>query len=449
MDAVRGGEGEALVANSRLRVAKTPDVRDLYVSAAIAACFVAVAGGLLAVAESPFPTHLGVIPVLIAAYVLAGRVQFEVGTGVVVPTQLVLVPMLFVLPPAWAPISVAVALVIDHLIDVVRGRAPLARTAQTVANGWHSVGPALVLVLAGSDTVSVSQWPLYVAALLAQFAFDFAAMAARDWLVLGVPPRAELAFLPTIYLVDSALAPVGLLAAIAAEENPYAFVLAMPLLVILAFFGRERRTRIDQALELSNAYRGTAFLLGDVVEADDAYTGAHSRDVVSLVGEVARQMGLGPSDVRVAELGALLHDVGKIRVPKEIINKPGPLSPSEREIVNRHTVEGQAMLEQVGGLLAEVGTVVRSHHEWWDGTGYPDNLAGDAIPLVSRIIAVCDAFNAMTTSRPYRRALPVQTALSELRSKAGTQFDPAVVEALFRAIAQGTCSDLTPVSVAA
>lgn len=107
------------------------------------------------------------------------------------------------------------------------------------------------------------------------------------------------------------------------------------------------------------------------------------------------------------------------------------------------------MLEQVGGLLAEVGTVVRSHHEWWDGSGYPDNLAGDAIPLVSRIIAVCDAFNAMTTSRPYRRALPVEIALSELRSKAGTQFDPAVVPALIRAIAQGTSSDLTPVSTAA
>ena len=108
-----------------------------------------------------------------------------------------------------------------------------------------------------------------------------------------------------------------------------------------------------------------------------------------------------------AEFAALLHDVGKIRVPAEILNKPGPLSPQERAIVNTHTITGQRLLQRVGGRLAEVGRIVRSCHEHWDGTGYPDGLAGREIPLVARIVGCCDAFSAMTTDRSYRRALSI------------------------------------------
>jgi HD-GYP domain-containing protein (c-di-GMP phosphodiesterase class II) len=239
----------------------------------------------------------------------------------------------------------------------------------------------------------------------------------------------------SVYLVDAALAPVGLSVALAATTRAAAFVLVLPLFGLLAVFARERRFRIDHVLELSNAYRGTALLLGDVVEADDAYTGSHSRDVVSLTLDVADALGLDARDRQRAEFTALLHDVGKIRIPPEIIQKPAALTDEERAVIETHTIEGQRMLERVGGLLGEIGRIVRSCHEHFDGRGYPDGLAGEEIPLVARIVCCCDAFSAMTTDRPYCERRTVEAACAELERCAGTQFDPVVVEALAQAIA--------------
>ena len=195
-------------------------------------------------------------------------------------------------------------------------------------------------------------------------------------------------------------------------------------------FARQRREGLDAALELSAAYRRTAVLLGDVLEADDEYTGSHSHHVVELAADVADHMSLDRRRCHLVELGALLHDVGKIRIPKSILLKPGPLDDAEFAEMKRHTIYGQELLDRVGGPLSQVGALVRSSHERFDGRGYPDGLAGRAIPLESRIVGACDAFSAMTTDRPYRAALPVADALAELRACAGTQFDPAVVEAL-------------------
>ena len=215
-------------------------------------------------------------------------------------------------------------------------------------------------------------------------------------------------------------------------------VLVLPLAGLLGVLSHERRARVDSVLELSAAYRGSAFLLGDVVEADDAYTGFHSRDVVELCVAVADELSLDGALRRDTELVALLHDVGKIRIPGEIVSKPGPLDDDEWELMKTHTIEGERMLQQVGGLLARVGSVVRSCHERWDGTGYPDGLAGEQIPLVARIVMCCDAFSAMTTSRSYRPALPLEEAVAELRRCAGSHFDPAVVRALLRVVERGT-----------
>ena len=141
-------------------------------------------------------------------------------------------------------------------------------------------------------------------------------------------------------------------------------------------------------------------------------------------------MGVDEDTLREAEMGALLHDIGKIAVPDEIINKPGPLNDEEWAIMKTHTVEGERMLQQVGGLLSSVGVVVRASHERWDGGGYPDGLVGEAIPVAARIISACDAFNAMTTDRSYRKALPLEVAIAELHANSGTQFAPDVVDAL-------------------
>ena len=138
-----------------------------------------------------------------------------------------------------------------------------------------------------------------------------------------------------------------------------------------------------------------------------------------------------------AEFAALLHDIGKLNVPSELINKPGPLTPAEWDVMKRHTIEGERMLQRVGGRLEEVGAIVRSSHERWDGDGYPDGLVGEAIPLAARIVCCCDAYSAMTTDRPYRPARSAPAALEELVACVGTQFDPDVVGALAAVIGGG------------
>ena len=215
----------------------------------------------------------------------------------------------------------------------------------------------------------------------------------------------------------------------------------LPLAYLLLSFSREREASMRKSLELGRAYRGTALLLRDLLEEDDEYTGRHTEDVVGLTVSVAERMGLDEDTRRSAELGALLHDIGKIAVPDEIINKPGPLNDEEWAIMKTHTVEGERMLAQVGGLLADVGLVVRASHERWDGGGYPDGLAGDAIPLAACIVSACDAFNAMTTDRSYRKALPLAVAVGELRKHSGTQFCPAVVDALVELVLEAEAAE--------
>jgi HD-GYP domain-containing protein (c-di-GMP phosphodiesterase class II) len=354
-----------------------------------------------------------------------------------VPTQLVLVPMLFVLPLGVVPLAVAAGLLVGTLLDRVGGQISLERGARVLVGGWHSVGAVSVLALAGEAPPSWSRWPIYAAALLGQFAVELASVAVAEGLARGTSPRVLAPHLWRVQLVDAMLAPVGLALAIASAGEPFALLVVLPLVALLRVFARERAARIDNALELSAAYRGTAFLLGDVVEADDAYTGLHSRDVVSLVIDVCDRLGVTGAERRDAEFAALLHDVGKIKIPAEIINKPGPLDADERAVIETHTVEGERMLTRVGGILGRVGRIVRSCHERWDGRGYPDRLAGDAIPQVARIVMCCDAFSAMTTDRSYRKALPVDDALAELRANAGTQFDPAVVDALVAVVERG------------
>jgi putative nucleotidyltransferase with HDIG domain len=258
----------------------------------------------------------------------------------------------------------------------------------------------------------------------------FAGTSAR---VSGGRPRIKP--LGWIFSIDLCLAPVALAAALAGSTWWPAYLLTIPLLILTRLFAHERAERLTHVLELSAAYRGTAFLLGDVVEADDAYTGAHSRAVVDLTLRVADELGLDDRSTHLAELTALLHDVGKIKIPASIINKAGALSPEERAIINQHTIEGERLLSQVGGLLGEVGRIVRSCHERWDGGGYPDGLAGTHIPLVARIVGCCDAFNAMTTTRPYREATSIADARTEIERNRGLQFDPHVVDALLRVTA--------------
>jgi HD-GYP domain-containing protein (c-di-GMP phosphodiesterase class II) len=411
--------------------------RELFSFAVFAGGFVAAALLLALLVPSHRHPSIPAVLVLIAAYAAAFRLDFEIGSGSAIPTELVLVPMLFVLPIGLVPFAVAAGVVLGSLDEHVRGSLSLARVPMRIVVAWHAVGPALVLAIAGERGPRLSDWPLYVVALFSQFAVDTLWAAGREWIALGVRPSVQLRAMMWVYAIDAGLAPMGLAVAFAAQPSPYGVVLALPLVGLLSVFARERRVRIDHELELRDAYRGTAFLLGDVVEADDEYTGVHSREVVDLTLSVVDQLGLSAQERRDAEFAALLHDVGKVRVPKEIINKPGPLTPEERRVMEKHTVDGERLLLRVGGLLGEIGRVVRSCHERYDGRGYPDGLAGENIPLLARIVSCCDAYNAMTSDRSYRKALPQETAIAELRAGSGTQFDPQVVGALIGALGGG------------
>jgi HD-GYP domain-containing protein (c-di-GMP phosphodiesterase class II) len=423
-------EADSLIEQSRELAVSPLGDRDRLASLLLGGTFLAAALALALLVGSSRSVEGWTLVLFVCSYALASRIDFEIGTGSAVPTQLVLVPMLVLLPVTYVPLCVLGGLLLGGLPDYVRGRVPVDRSLLRFVNSWHAVGPALVLIVAGEPEPTVRNMPIYALALGAQFVFDFASTALRDRLGLGVSPLSLLRFMVWIWAVDSALTPTGMLAALGSQRDTYLVLFSLPLIGLLAYFARERRSRIDHALELSHAYRGTALLLGDVVEADDAYTGLHSRDVVSLVLDVCNHLDLNARERRDAEFAALLHDVGKIRIPTEIINKPGKLTDEEFEVIKTHTVEGEKLLSQVGGLLGNVGHIVRSCHEDWDGTGYPDGLTGEAIPRVARIVRACDAFSAMTTDRSYRKALPVEDAIAELRRCSGTDFDPEVVEAL-------------------
>ena len=180
--------------------------------------------------------------------------------------------------------------------------------------------------------------------------------------------------------------------------------------------------------------------LSEALERAHVGTAEHARSVAELAERVGARLGMRGAELRALRWGALLHDVGKIEVRRELLNKPGPLSDAEFEEVKQHTVVGALMVERVA-RFGKVHHLVRWSHERWDGDGYPDRLAGAAIPLGARVICVCDAYDAMVSTRPYRPAMSVPAALGELRAGAGSQFDPAVVDALVLELLGGDALD--------
>ena len=189
------------------------------------------------------------------------------------------------------------------------------------------------------------------------------------------------------------------------------------------------RARSFESLE--DTFVSTVEALANALEANDEQTSSHTRWITDMALRVGAEMGFAGQTLKRLELGALFHDIGKIGIPTNIVLKPGPLSPAERRVIETHPELGERILEPID-RLAEVRPIVRSCHERWDGTGYPDGKAADEIPLESRIILVCDAFHAMTSDRPYRKRLPVAEACRRLEEGAGTQFDPAVVDVFLR-----------------
>lgn len=189
---------------------------------------------------------------------------------------------------------------------------------------------------------------------------------------------------------------------------------------------RASRRLLQQQADLIAAHLGTYQSLASAIDAKDSYTGDHSTNVADLAARVAQALGLPADMVNEVRVGARLHDLGKIGVPDAILMKPGRLTPQEWAIMRKHAERGFEILQKAP-LPDSVKLAVHHSHERWDGAGYPGGLAGEAIPLIARIVAVVDAYEAMTSDRPYRKALPVAEALERLEHDAGSHFDPRVV----------------------
>ena len=433
---LEGLEGEELIERGRDLAAQPLEGRELVGEAVAAVGFLACAIAMAVFLDGEQAFSLPLACTLVAAHVIAARIKFEVGAGFTVPTQLVLVPMLFLLPTPLVPLLVALGNLLGDLPDYLLGKRHPQRAIIAFADSWYSLAPALLLVVFGAQSPQIEDWPIYVAALAAQSSLDFVVTSFREWYELGRNPLIVVRDWAWVSAVDALLAPIALLAMFTSLDDAFVLLFVLPVVGLLYVFAHERQRGLNSALQLRNAYLGTTILLGDLIEDDDEYTGLHSKTVVSLSLQVADEMGLSSPQRRRTEFAALLHDVGKIAVSKEIINKPGPLSSDEREVMQTHTIEGERMLQRVGGFLDEVGLIVRASHERWDGSGYPDGLKGEEIPIEARIVTCCDAFSAMTTTRSYRKAMPFEEAVAELRACAGTQFDPDVAAALEELVAE-------------
>ncbi|MFY9468832.1 MAG: HD-GYP domain-containing protein [Solirubrobacterales bacterium] len=180
-------------------------------------------------------------------------------------------------------------------------------------------------------------------------------------------------------------------------------------------------------------FKATVEALCAALSARDGYTGSHSAETLQLVNSVTGQLALSGEQAETISDVALLHDIGKIGIPNEILHAPGKLDESQWEVMKRHPVIGERIVARIPGL-EDVARAIRHEHERWDGRGYPDGLRGGEIPLASRIVLVCDAYHAMTSDRPYRAAMPIEDARAELVRHAGTQFDPVIVGALLSSL---------------
>jgi putative two-component system response regulator len=190
---------------------------------------------------------------------------------------------------------------------------------------------------------------------------------------------------------------------------------------------RLERRRVIELFESRQAHLQTIIMLANLVEARDAYTSGHIQRVQTLAMELGTALGWTPEAMVTLEYGSLLHDIGKITIPETILNKPGKLTPEEFDVIRTHTVVGVKILEDIPHLRGAV-PFVRSHHERWDGSGYPDGLAEEEIPIEGRLMGVVDFFDALTSERSYHRDTPVEQVLQMIREGSRKHFDPVIAE---------------------
>ncbi|GHE04702.1 HD-GYP domain-containing protein [Streptomyces alanosinicus] len=339
----------------------------------------------------------------------------------------------FLLPPpaaALVPLSAA-------LLSPVEQRPALPRRV------WRAARPALAVwgaaeahwALGGRDAVVGSDFPyalLPAGAAVLVFCLILTALDGGIRAVAqGVPPRRAWRGLLSGSLAQGSVHGLAGLMMAVLWRSPYgplaALLVLLPMWVSWWIFAQYHRERA--------AHQATIRALVQAVDIKDGYTRGHSERVGQASVMIARELGMDDDRVEVLRFAGILHDVGKLGVPTRLLRKDGPLTPEERRIIELHPEYGHEMVRGIS-FLGEARTAILHHHERLDGSGYPYGLVGTRIPECARVVAVADAFDAMTSTRSYRRARPVEAAVTELERCAGTQFDPRMVGALVRALAR-------------
>lgn len=255
-----------------------------------------------------------------------------------------------------------------------------------------------------------------------------------------------ISLLGLFYVLDPQLAKSQLrpTVALALQQFPIEGLIAVLFLSVFQTIGRPGlalmvvllvlfRYGSQAYLQLQSSFEEVQSMLISILDGRDAYTAGHSQRVSDNAAAIAKELGLPASEVGNIRRAGLLHDIGKVNVPDEVLKKPGKLSQEETDVMNRHPADGARFVEGVSSLK-HLSPIIRHHHERYDGQGYPDGLAGESIPLGARILLVADAFDAMTTDRPYRAAMSKAEALGRIIANAGTQFDARVAIAALRVL---------------
>ena len=309
--------------------------------------------------------------------------------------------------------------------EELRGRVPWYGTLSNLSVGTIAVAAAGA-VASGmpGDASPLSRLAYVLIAFAVYHAINIVLVdtivALKSGRPLSAVLRGSTTEIGTMYI---ALAPTGwLMMFLYTDAGPWATIFTVvPLLSI--------RLAMSRLEEMRDGFISTIHALSAAIEARDSFTSGHSTRVSEVAGDIARAMNMSFEDIEKLEWAGILHDIGKIGVPDAVLLKPGRLNPEERSIIEAHPVIGALIVGPIRMLGPEVPTI-RHHHERYDGKGYPDGLAGEQIPLTSRVMAVADSFDAMTSQRPYRMVpLTVEQAMTEIRSLAGAQFDPDVVAA--------------------
>jgi HD-GYP domain-containing protein (c-di-GMP phosphodiesterase class II) len=401
--------------------------------AGLAVAALAAVGFALSRATVPDSARLllaaGLAGLVILAYLyplhFAYKTKVSLGTSVVFATVLLFEPAA----------AMSIALVGVAVAHVIR-REPLVQTVFNAAQTTLSAGAAgLILALVDWRTDQFIVWtPSHVAGLLlaagAMYLVNSVAVAVIVALQAGLPFwlvwRQSVTFGRS---EDACQFILGLLAAVTVDVHLWTLPLfLMPAVILYRSLERHIQLR-EQTIDALDR-------LADIVDLRDPYTAHHSRRVATYARELAAFIELSPDEVDLIERAARVHDIGKLVVDQVVLGKPGKLDPDEWRQLQRHPVTGAEILSRFPQLALATSYVLH-HHESMDGSGYPDGLSGEAIPLGARVIAVADSFDAMASARPYRSALPNDVILNEFRSKRGIQWDANVVDALLALLDAG------------